>query len=414
MRFACALASMLAASAAVIAGCGSAATSAGTSATPPARATTVASPLSPTPQASPTKKPRAAKPPPAGDGGGTSAPGVQKSGSGKGASGATTVVFVDVGQGDATLIKSGSWTGLVDGGPAGSKPALEAALAKLGVRRLSAVVVSHMHADHTGGLAHVVSEWRPRTAYVAGTPTSALAGALRGAGSVVVQVRRGAGLRFGAARAEVLSPAGLSGDANSDTLVLRLEAGGKSFLFTGDCTGPNEAAVGAICARGPPIDVLKVAHHGSRYSTSSAFLAQTRPRVAVICVGPNSYGHPTPATVGRLLAAGSRVYTTWKNGGVTFNVSAAGALSVSFGRSSQPVKKATAAGGAQSDGGAATGTAAGAASSGASGGTIVYVTRTGECYHANGCRYLSSSRKRIALKDARGTYRPCSVCDPPI
>ena len=75
---------------------------------------------------------------------------------------------------------------------------------------------------------------------------------------------------FGAARAEVLSPAGLSGDANRDSVVLRLDAGGRSFLFTGDCTGPNEAAVGSICARGPPIDVLKVAHHGSRYSTSPA------------------------------------------------------------------------------------------------------------------------------------------------
>jgi beta-lactamase superfamily II metal-dependent hydrolase len=269
-----------------------------------------------------------------------------------------------------------------------------------------------MHADHTGGLTRIVSEWRPHTAYVAGTPTSALAGALRGAGTTVVQARRGAALRFGSARAEVLSPAGLSGDANSDSLVLRLDAGGKSFLFTGDCTGPNEAAVGSICARGPPIDVLKVAHHGSRYSTTSTVLADTRPRVAVISVGPNSYGHPTPATVGRLLAAGSRVYTTWKNGGVTFNVSAAGAMSVSFSRSSQAVKKAAAAGGG-GGGGAATGAGAGAASSGASGDTIVYVTRTGECYHADGCRYLCSSRIRIALKDARGQYRPCSVCDPP-
>jgi hypothetical protein len=110
-----------------------------------------------------------------------------------------------------------------------------------------------------------------------------------------------------------------------------------------------------------------------------------------------------------LLAAGSRVYTTWKNGGVTFKVSAAGAMSVSFSRSSHPVKKAAA-----GVGGAAAGTGAAAASSGASGGTIVYVTRTGECYHAGGCRYLSSSRLRISLKDARGTYRPCSVCDPPI
>jgi len=399
----------------VLGGCGSAARTAGSGAdasggVAATGGATQAPSAQLTAQPSPARTPKTPRPTPSATPTGSSA----SVGAGKGDSGAssggTTVVFVDVGQGDATVIRSGSWTGLIDGGPPGAEPAIEAALAKLGVRRLSAVVVSHMHADHTGGLPHIVSEWRPRTAYVAGTPASALAGALRGAGTTVVQVRRGAGLRFGSARAEVLSPAGLSGDANSDSLVLRLEAGGKSFLFTGDCTGPNEAAAGSICARGPPIDVLKVAHHGSRYSTSSTFLADTRPRAAVISVGANSYGHPTPATVGRLLAAGSRAYTTWKNGGVTFRVSGAGAMSISLSRSSQPVKKAAAAGGGV---GAATGAAAGAASSGASDDTSVYVTRTGECYHADGCRYLSSSRIRIALKDARGKYRPCSVCDPP-
>jgi competence protein ComEC len=328
------------------------------------------------------------------------------------------VVFVDVGQGDATVIRSGSWTGLIDGGSSGSEAAVEAALTTLGVRRLSAVIVSHMHADHTGGLTHLVGEWRPRKAYVAGTPSSALAGALRAAGTTVVQVRSGAGLQFGAARAEVLSPAALSGDANGDSVVLRLDAGGKSFLFTGDCTGSNEAAVGSICARGPPIDVLKVAHHGSRYSTSATFLAEVRPKVAVIPVGPNSYGHPTPATVGRLLAAGSRVYTTWKNGGVTFTVPVAGAMSIACGRSAKPVKTAKAGSGGEGGGGAATGAAAaaGAASapSGAAGGTTVYVTKTGECYHVRGCRYLASSSISIALKDARGSYRPCGVCHPPL
>jgi competence protein ComEC len=301
--------------AAVVIGCGSAATSGGSGAAPTR-----------SPSTSPTATPAA-------DGGGTAS------------SGATTVVFVDVGQGDAIVIRSGSWAGLIDGGPAGSVPAVEAALAKLGVHRLSIVVVSHMHADHTGGLPRIVREWRPRMAYVAGRPTRTLAGALRGAGTTVVQVRRGATFRWGAARARILSPAALSGDPNSDSLVVAVEAGGRRFLFTGDCTGPNEAAVGRICARGPPVTVLKVAHHGSRFSTTSAFLAGVRPSVAVISVGPNSYGHPTPATVGRLLAGGSRVYTTWKNGAVTFRVSAAGAMRAAFSRSSRPVKKATAAGG---------------------------------------------------------------------
>ena len=330
----------------LLGGCGSAATSAGSGADASGgvagtSAATEAPLAEPAAGPSPARTPKTPRPTPTG----STVPGATASGgTGKGAtSGATTVVFVDVGQGEATVIRSGSWTGLIDGGSSGSEARIEAALTRLGVRRLSAVVVSHMHTDHTGGLPHIVAEWRPRKAFVAGRPSSALAGALRRAGTTVVQVRRGVALRFGGARAEVLSPAGLSGDANSDSLVLRLEAGGRSFLFTGDCTGPNEAVVGNICARGPPIQVLKVAHHGSRYSTSAAFLADARPRVAVISVGPNPYGHPTPATVKRLLAGGSRVYTTWRNGSLTFKVSEAGAMSISFGRSPLPVKKATAA-----------------------------------------------------------------------
>jgi len=127
-------------------------------------------------------------------------------------------------------------------------------------------------------------------------------------------------------------------------------------------------------------------------------------------VGPNSSGHPTPATVGRLLAAGVRLYTTWKNGDVTFAVSASGAMSVSFTRSRAAVTSTSdARGGAGS--GASTSTSGGSGS--ASGGTIVYVTRTGECYHRSGCRYLSSSRIPITLREAREKYRPCSVCKPP-
>ena len=377
-------------------GCGTVTSASGSSAPTQAPSSTkpgTAPKASSSPKPRPSKKPGGARPKPAGA-----------------ASAATVVTFVDVGQGDAAVIRSGSWAGIVDGGPARSEQAVEAALRRLGVRRLNAVVVSHMHVDHIGGLPALVAEWRPRTAYMAGTPTSALAAALRSAGTSIVQVRRGASLRFGAAKAQVLSPAGVSGDPNSDSVVLLLQASGKRFLFTGDCTGPNEAAVGSICARGPPVDVLKVAHHGSQYSTGTAFLQQARPRIAVISVGPNSYGHPTPATVGRLLAAGVRLYTTWKNGDVTFAVSASGAMSVSFTRSRAAVTSTSdARGGAGS--GASTSTSGGSGS--ASGGTIVYVTRTGECYHRSGCRYLSSSRIPITLREAREKYRPCSVCKPP-
>ncbi|HZL65419.1 MAG TPA: ComEC/Rec2 family competence protein [Thermoleophilia bacterium] len=334
---------------------------------------------------------------------------------------AARIVYVDVGQGDAEIVKSGSWTGLIDGGPSGAAYAVESALGRLGVKRLDAVVATHMHADHIGGLVDVVYDLRPRRAYVAGPVKSALATAFARAGTVVRQVRRGASLHFGALPAKVLSPAGISGDPNSDSVVILLQAGGKRFLFTGDVTGPNEAAVGAQLARGPPLAVLKVAHHGSAYSTTAAFLSQARPRFAVIEVGHNSYGHPSAATIARLHAAGARIYDTLKNGTITLSVSAAGTLTWAFSRTSAPVTSGvgsasdgSASGGGSSGSSGASAGAAAAAGTSSGGDPTVYVTATGACYHRSGCRYLSESRIPIKLKDAKARgYRPCSVCDPP-
>ena len=266
----------------------------------------------------------------------TKSPGARAA-SGTAASPALRVVFVDVGQGDAAALRSGAWTGLVDGGPAGSAAAVGAALAQLGVRRLDTLVVSHMHADHTGGLPALIRRFRPRRAWVAGAASGRLASALRAVGARVVQARRGLTARFGKAKATVIAPGSLSGDANTDSLVLLLQAGGRSVVFTGDSTGRGEAAAGASLARGPPVDVLKVSHHGSRSSTAASFVGDARPRAAVISVGRNSYGHPTNATVQRLRRAGARVYSTQKSGSIRLIVTSRGVLRWGFSRSSAPL-----------------------------------------------------------------------------
>jgi competence protein ComEC len=351
----------------------------------------------PTHSAKPTKKP-STKPKPAKTAAPTKASG----------SGGVTLAFVDVGQGDGIVIKAGSWAGLIDGGSAGNDPAIAGELSALHISRLDTLLVTHPHEDHIGDLVSIVQRFRPRLAYSDATATTAcyahLMSALHSVGTKISHAYRGMRLHFGALVAQVLSPGTyMAPDLNADSIVLLLRIDGREVLLTGDLSGPNEAVVGSICARGPPLYLLKVAHHGSAYSTGDSFLSETRPQYAVISVGPNSYGHPSPATLARLHAHGVRTYTTQRDGTITVRFAASGAVRWSFTRSAKPV---SAGGGSSSTGGGTT-TASGSD-------PIVYITATGECYHRDGCRYLSKSKIAIRLSKAKAEgYRPCSVCKPP-
>ena len=327
-------------------------------------------------------------------------------------SGPVRIVFVNVGQGDAILVQSGSHEMLVDGGPGGAADSVASAASKAGITDLDVLVVSHMHADHIGATDELVNQYDPEKAYIAGSCNSTLDSAFAASNTRVNQARRGDSFTLGSVKVRVLSPASTSGEANEDSLVLLLEVGGKRLLLAGDLTGPNESAVGGICARGPPLYLLKVAHHASRYSTSSTFLDDTDPKFAVICVGSNSYGHPTPDTISRLKAEGTRIYSTQKNGTITLTISASGAAKWQFAKSSKPVTSAGGSGGSGGSGGTTAGGSSGSSSSGS--GSTVYITDTGECYHRDGCQYLSQSKIPIKLQDAKAQgYRACSVCDPP-
>jgi competence protein ComEC len=232
-----------------------------------------------------------------------------------------------------------------------------------------------------------------------------------------MQARRGFSQRLGRAGATVLAPSGLSGDPNRDSIVLEIHVAGRRVVFTGDSSGAGETAAGAVLARGPPVDVLKVSHHGSRSSTTAGFIRGARPRVAVISAGSNSYGHPSDDAVQRLRAAGARVFTTKRSGSITLTVTGGGSLRWDYARSAAPVAKGVSGAGSSSSASgssAAASTAGGTSTSTAAGGTIVYVTDTGECYHRKDCRYLASSRRAVTLSRAKADgYRPCRVCRPP-
>jgi beta-lactamase superfamily II metal-dependent hydrolase len=282
--------------------------------------------------------------------------------------------------------------------------------------------VTHPHADHIGDLPAILGVDRPQVAYMdAGASTAAyasLVSSLRSDGVAVRHAWRGQTLALGPLRAKVLSPgAGTTGpgtDLNGDSIVLLLNIDGHGVLLTGDCTGPNERAVGELCARGPPVYLLKVAHHGSRYATSAAFLADVRARYAVVSVGPNPYGHPSADTLARLRGDHVSIYTTWHNGTIAVTFSASGAVAWSFSGARSAVTGSSSSGAGSSTAAGSSGGGSSAAGAAVSGDPIVYITNTGECYHLWGCRCLAHSHIAMRLSEAKRLgYRPCKICHPP-
>jgi len=236
--------------------------------------------------------------------------------------GGLTVSFLDIGQGDATLIQDGGAAILVDAGPPGG-PIL-ARLREEGVRRLDVLVVTHSQSDHEGGAAAVLRRYPVGLLLDGGTRTREHAAILaeaarRGVRRAVAQA--GVVVRTGALRMRILWPepggADPGADPNERAVVAHLQARGLDLLLPADAESNVTAALPLLRA-----EAIKVAHHGSADTGLPELLARVRPEVAVIEVGArNTYGHPTPETLGALRAV-PRVYRTDRDG--TVRLTAAG------------------------------------------------------------------------------------------
>ena len=267
------------------------------------------------------------------------------------------VTALDVGQGDSIFVAGPDGaTMLVDaGGPIGVAGAQATSQFDVGeevvspylwsrsLRRLDVLVLSHAHSDHMGGMPAVMRNFMPRELWVSVDPDSASYRALlaeaRDLGVQVRHLHAGDQLAWGGMQVTVLAPeAGYSNThapGNNDSLVMRLQYGRSSVLLEGDAEAPSE---GQMLAHGrvSAVTLLKVGHHGSRTSTTEAFLKTAAPKDSVVSAGKgNPFGHPRLEVVERIAEARSKLYRTDEFGLTTFLLGRDGGIREIVGASDQ-------------------------------------------------------------------------------
>lgn len=252
--------------------------------------------------------------------------------------------FLDVGQGDSTLITfPNGETMLIDGGGRPRRGTTtdeteefepdrttigEAVVSRFlwhrGLSRIDYIVATHADADHVQGLADVARNFEVgRAFYGRHAPEdpdfALLRTAVRERGIRFTPIGSGESLAIGGVLIDILSPdlAAPRGSANNDSIVLRISFGRRSVLITADIESPVERRL-IDTRENLNADVVRIAHHGSRTSSTAEFIAATNPRYAVISVGRRSpFGHPHADVVGRWRGSGARVLSTGESGTIT-------------------------------------------------------------------------------------------------
>ena len=241
------------------------------------------------------------------------------------------ITFLDVGQGDASLLQSGGQTLLLDGGSTSQKNVgtyvILPYIKQQGISCLEAVVLTHTDQDHINGVTEVLEEGKKDWLtvknlmypyWMEGTEQGKqLKKLAEEAGASCRKIRAGDRLTIGKAEAVVLYPKEQEkiAEPNAGSLVLFWKWEGVRAMFTGDLPEEKERE---LLQNLPACEILQVGHHGSATSTCREFLEQVQPSLAVIsCAMKNRYGHPSPDTVDRLKKTGCEIRYTMKSGAIT-------------------------------------------------------------------------------------------------
>ncbi|MCL2636790.1 MAG: MBL fold metallo-hydrolase [Oscillospiraceae bacterium] len=240
-----------------------------------------------------------------------------------------SVHFIDVGQGDCALIITPEKTVLIDSGEREYSAAVINYLRAQSVTKLDYIIVSHPHSDHIGSTSFIIDEFgaefiimpRLKESYV---PTSSaflrLLDSIENGGVEVIWAKPGMIFELSTdSKMEILAPLFEYDGINDNSVVVKFSHTAGSFLFTGDieAVAENDLVESEFDISA---DVLKIAHHGSRTSSSARFINSVNGQYAIICVGtPNSYNHPTEEVLDRLINRNYEIFRTDLHGSIVFD-----------------------------------------------------------------------------------------------
>lgn len=225
-----------------------------------------------------------------------------------------TIYYLDVGQADSILITNQGYNMLIDAGNNEDGSKLVTYLKdELNITKLDYVVGTHPHEDHIGGLDNIIDNFDIDTIYLPDVTTTTktfedVITSIENKNLSITIPKINDTFKLGEAEFKVIYTGTDEEDLNNTSIVLKMTFGNYSYLFTGDATSETESE---ILNSDIDVDVLKVGHHGSAYSTTKEFLAKVTPTYAIISVGENnSYGHPSNDTLSRIKKYTNNIYMT--------------------------------------------------------------------------------------------------------